>query len=111
MLLGRVDSADVFADHNATLPSSYIFRITSGGTWSLFSTEYKKPIRILANGKFQANQGWHHLDLAFQHNQISASFDGKVLASVHDDAHTHGMFGIGTGWNHAQFDKVSVQRN
>ncbi len=109
MLLGRIDSANVFADHKAQLPSGYIFRITSGGAWSLLSAEYQKPTRTLAQGRFHANgSNWQHLELAFQGNQVSASLGGKVLASIQDDTHTHGMFGIGTGWNHAQFDAVSI---
>ena len=35
MLLGRIDAADIFADHKATLPSGYVFRITCDGEWSL----------------------------------------------------------------------------
>jgi hypothetical protein len=109
MLLGRIDSANVFKDDMATLPSGYAFRIASDGAWSLLSTEYSKPVRTLAHGNFQlVGNSWHQLKLVFRGNQISASIDEKVLASVHDDAHTHGMFGIGTGWNSAQFDDVSV---
>ena len=109
MVLGRIDSANVFADKNAELPSGYVFQVASGGTWSLLSAEYKKPTRILAPGKFNVNRGnWRHLELAFRGDRVSASLDGKVLASIHDDAHTQGMFGIGTGWNRAQFDNVSI---
>lgn len=109
MLLGRIDSANVFIDDMATLPSGYVFRIASSGVWSLLSTEYKKPTRTLAHGNFQPGEdNWHRLELVFRGNQLSASIDGKVLASVHDNAHTHGMFGIGTGWNRAQFGDVSI---
>lgn len=112
MLLGRIDSADVFADHKAQLPSGYLLRITSDGMWSLLSAEYKKPTRTLAHGKLQDSRNrWRHLELAFRGDQISASLDSKVLVLVHDNAHTHGMFGIGTGWNHAQFDNVSIRNN
>lgn len=112
MLLGRIDSANVFLDDMATLPSGYVFRIASDGAWSLRSAEYKKPTRTLAHGKVQiGGASWRRLELIFRGNQISASIDGKVLASVHDDAHTHGMFGVGTGWNQAQFADVSVQAN
>ncbi len=109
MLLGRIDSANVFADHKAQLPSGYIFRIVSDGAWSLLSAEYKKPTRTLAHGRLQPDGNrWRKMELVFRGNEISASLDGKVLASVQDATHTHGMFGIGTGWNRAQFDGVSV---
>lgn len=111
MLLGRIDSADVFADHKAKLPSGYIFQITSDGAWSLLSAEYKKPMHTLAQGRFQAHgRGWQKMELGFKGNQISASLGGKVLASVQDASHTHGMFGVGTGWNRAQFDDISIAR-
>jgi hypothetical protein len=109
MLLGRIDSADVFADSKAKLPSGYAFQIASGGAWSLISAAYKKPTRTLAHGNIQASGSrWHNMELVFHGDRISASLDGKVLTSVQDTAHTHGMCGIGTGWNHAQFDDVSV---
>jgi hypothetical protein len=111
MLLGRIDSADVFADHHAELPSAYVFRVTSGGQWTLLSTKYKEPARTLAQGTFAGTaNGWMRLSMAFHGDRISVSLDGKELASVRDKAHTHGMFGLGTGWNRAQFDNVSVMK-
>ncbi len=109
LLLGRIDSANVFADQKARLPSGYIFRIASGGAWSLLSSEYGKTTRILAHGRFPANRSrWRKMALLFRGNRISALLDGKVLASIQDSAHAHGMFGIGTGWNQAQFDDVAI---
>jgi O-glycosyl hydrolase len=110
-LLGRIDSANVFTDQKAEFPSGYIFQIASDGAWSLLSAEYKKSTRTLAQGRFWT-QGiaWHRMMMAFQNEQISISLDGKVLASVHDDTHSHGMVGIGGGWNRAQFGYLSVER-
>ncbi len=109
MLLGRIDSADVFADHKAKLPSGYAFQLTSDGVWSIVSAAFKKPTITLAQGNIQADKNaWRTMELAFHGDQVSALLDGKLLASVHDTSHTHGMFGIGTGWNHAQFANVSV---
>ena len=111
MLLGRIDSADVFADHNAKSPSAYVFRVNSGGRWLLLSTKYKEPVRTLAQGALRSvPNGWMHLSMAFQGDRISVSLDGKELASVRDKTHTHGMFGLGTGWNRAQFGDVSVTK-
>ena len=110
MLLGRIDSADVFADHNAKLPSGYIFQVNSSGAWSLISAEYKRPTRTLAQGTSHAGTGWKHLELSFRGNQISASLNGKVLASISDSDHSHGMFGVSTGWNHAQFRHLAVSQ-
>ena len=111
MLLGRIDSADVFKAQKAKLPSAYVFQITSEGAWSLFSAEYKKPTRTMAHGRFPKNEnGWRKMELVFQGHRVSASLDGKVLASIQDATHTHGMFGVGTGWNRVQFNDVSIDR-
>lgn len=48
------------------------------------------------------------MKLGFLGDQIIVSLNGKQLASVRDATHAHGMFGLGTGWNHAQFGGVSV---
>ena len=86
------------------------FESRATGSGRCFSAEYKKPAVTLAQGKLEptGRQSWRHMELAFHGSQISASLDGTVLASVHDLAHTHGMFGIGTGWNRAKFDDISV---
>ena len=108
-IMGRIDSADVFQDGRAHWPSGYILRVKQEGTWELLSAEFKKPVTALASGSvtFDRNQ-WHHLELRFKGKRIVASLDGATIASVDSQAHTHGMFGLGTEWNHAQFDNLSV---
>jgi hypothetical protein len=111
MLIGHVDSADVFKDSKAPLPSGYIYRIHDDGTWELLSCTYKKPTRMLAQGKATLSlKKWHHIKLDFKGQQITAYFDAKVLTSVKDNDHPRGMFGIGTGWNRAQFDNLIVSK-
>lgn len=109
MLIGRIDSADVFRNGEARLPSGYAFRLHSDGTWELLSSTYSEVTRTLAQGQVAPAAGqWHHLELRFAGPQITASLDGKSLATVEDAGHTHGMFGIGSEWNHAQFDNLAV---
>ncbi|HTF70575.1 MAG TPA: hypothetical protein VK638_48680, partial [Edaphobacter sp.] len=55
-LMGRIDSSDVFKDHKALYPCGCIFRIDAQGGWSLLSTQYKQPTRILASGQIQIEQ-------------------------------------------------------
>jgi hypothetical protein len=110
-LIGRVDSADVFKDGKAHYPSAYVLVVNEKGAWKLLSCAYKKPERVLAEGTVDfAPTKWHHLRLRFAGKQITASIDGHSTASVEDADHTHGMFGIGTGWDRAQFDNLSVVR-
>jgi hypothetical protein len=39
---------------------------------------------------------------------ITALLDDTQLAAVHDSTHTHGMFALGTEWDHIQFDNLKV---
>lgn len=109
MVLGRIDSADVFRNGAARLPSGYAFRLHSDGVWELLSSAYGKVTRTLATGQVPEAVGqWHRLELAFAGRRVIARLDGKPLATVDDDSHAHGMFAIGSEWNQAQFDNLAV---
>jgi len=109
-IMGRIDTADVFRESQAHWPSGYIFRVRPGGTWDLLSSQFKKPVVTLASGsvKIDAAQ-WHAIQLSFRGRQITALLDGAPIVSVGDATHTHGMFALGTEWDHIQFDNLSVQ--
>lgn len=109
MIIGRIDSADVFRSHEARLPSGYTFRLHSNGDWELLSSTYRQVTRTLAQGKVApAQDQWHHLELRFAGQKIAASLDEEPLATVQDSSHAHGMFGVGSEWNHVQFDNLAV---
>lgn len=108
-LMGRIDNADVFKDGKALWPAGYVFSLEPGGKWTLSTTAYKTATRELASGTVPMLAGrWHHGELAFKANQVSVTLDGKSLAAVTDASHPHGMFAVGTGWNRAQFDNLSI---
>ena len=110
MVLGRIDSADVFRDAQVRLPSGYALRLHGGGAWELLSSAYKKPTLTLAQGQTSAVAGqWHRLQLTFAGGSIEATLDGRELAQVRDTGRAHGMFGIGSDWSHAQFDNLAVR--
>ena len=110
-LIGRIDSADVFRDGTARWPSGYVLTIDPDGKWALSSAAYKVATRTLASGDVKLSAGqWHHAELKFRGSQITAFLDRQQLATVTDDSHSHGMFGIGTGWNRAQFDNLRVAK-
>lgn len=111
VLMGRIDSANVFTDDKARWPSGYVLRLRPDGTWDLLSTEFKKPAVTLASGTIplDAHQ-WHQLGLVFHGNQITATIDGKPASTAESTAHAHGMFALGTEWNHVQFDNLRVER-
>ncbi len=110
-LMGRIDSADVFADSKMLWPSGYVLQLKRDGSWQILSAAYKKPVTVLASGIVpDLRQGWHRLQLSFRGNQISARLDGRLLAAKQDSSHAHGMMGIGTGWGTAQFDNLSIAK-
>lgn len=109
-VIGRIDSADVFAGGKALWPSGYVFVVQKNGTWSILSTAYKQPARTLASGTGLAYSDWRHLKLSFRGDEITASMDNKQLAKVHDKAHAAGMFALGTDWDRAQFDNLRIER-
>lgn len=112
VLLGRIDSADVFEDGKARWPSGYVFSISPYGSWRLFSAKFKQPLVNLGNGSIQLDvTQWHYAELRFHGRRVEGLLDGKSLISVDDSSHAHGMFALGTEWDHAQFDNLSVTAN
>ncbi len=109
-LLGRIDDADVFKDPKAPFPSGYVLLVRQDGRWDLDSAQYKLPTVKLATGKVRFGLGkWHHLELNFRGPHIRASIDGVDVAHVTDTRDAHGMAGIGSGWNRAEFDNFAVR--
>jgi hypothetical protein len=109
VVMGRIDSSNVFRDEKALLPSCYALRVRPNGAWEILSAEYEKPTVTLASGSTAIDRDqWHRIELSFNGNQIAASLDGKRVATVDSTAHTHGMFGLGTEWDHVQFDNLYV---
>jgi hypothetical protein len=108
-VMGRIDSSDVFKDGHAHWPSGYVLRLKPDGAWELLSAEYKKPVATLASGTAQIDRTqWHRLELRFHGRHIEATLDGASLASVENEAHSHGMIALGTEWDLIQFDNLRV---
>ena len=111
VVMGRIDSSNVFEDAKARWPSGYVLRVRPNGAWELLSTEYKKPVVTLASGSTPVDRNrWHSLKLSFSGKGIQGSIDGKSLCSVENSTHAHGMFALGTEWEHVQFDNLSVRK-
>lgn len=105
---GRIDSSDIFQDHNAVYSSGYVLKIEENGTWSLLSSRFKHPVMTLATGTTQVDSNWHRIELQFSKQTITAILDGKQLGSVQDTAHSSGMVGFGSDWSKVQFDNLLV---
>jgi len=111
VVMGRIDSADVFQDGKARWPSGYILRLKPDGNWALLDVQFKKPAVTLVSGVAKIdNAQWHRLGLRFHGQQIDATLDGTVLATIENSSHSHGMFALGTEWDHIQFDNLEVAK-
>ena len=109
-LLGRIDDPSVFKDWEEAWPNAYILLIRHDGRWELDSTKLKAPPLKLASGNVPSSiKNWRQLKLSFRGSGIEASIDGTLIAHLQDTSHSHGMAGVGTGWNRAQFDNFVVR--
>lgn len=109
-LLGRIESADVFADQHALWPAGYVLTLDGQGSWKLTSYAYKKTANILATGSIRlGSDTWHHLALHFAGENIVATIDEKSVASIHDASHKLGMVGIGSNWTQSEFASLTVR--
>ena len=53
---------------------------------------------------------WHSMKLTFRRSAIHAVMDGKAVADLEDYTHRRGMVGMGSGWDHTEFDNIDVER-
>ncbi|MBO0931979.1 hypothetical protein [Fibrella aquatilis] len=52
--------------------------------------------------------GWHTYQLQFRSNTITGSVDGRPLFTVEDTRYKRGMVSLGSGYNLAEFDNLSI---
>ncbi len=110
LLMGRIDSANAFSDDKALLPGGYALRLEPSGKWDLLTSAYKEPTASLASGITKLDPAkWHRLELQFRGTTVTALLDGKTLVKTESEAHTHGMFALGTEWEHTQFDNLRLE--
>ncbi|MFO0891792.1 MAG: hypothetical protein U0790_21965 [Isosphaeraceae bacterium] len=85
----------------------YWLEVSAEGTWGLHAFD-----RLLASGKCGFAPGrWHRLGLSFAGSTIRACLDGTPVATLGDTTFARGMAGLGTGWNHADFDDLVIRPN
>ena len=104
-LFGRIRSSLL---SGSDPPHGYWLKVGTDGRWEL-----KAFTRTLAAGTapFAADR-WHRLALASQGSRIVARIDGVEVKALDEDDldfFDGGMAGLGSGWNTALFDNVSVR--
>ena len=99
-------------------PNGYCLIVDDSGAWYLSNGGAKGDAReqenVIATGKLPAASDaankWVTLSLAFAGDKITPSVDGKALKAVTDSKFKAGMVGLGSGWNTAWFDDLSVAK-
>jgi len=86
-------------------PEGYWFKITTGNNWTLNAGDQK-----LASGTSEFSPfTWHHLSIKFKGNNISVFINSKEVTSVINTKYTHGLAGLGSDFNFAEFDNFEIK--
>jgi hypothetical protein len=88
---------------------AFVLRVTDTGTWSVLQA--KAPATPLASGTVAApgTRRWHTIALSFRGSRITATIDGKGVASFTNTSYPAGQVGIATSQTiPVQFDNLSV---
>lgn len=86
-------------------PAGYWFEIYTGGRWILCAGD-----KILKSGNhIFAPFLWHKLKMKLLGDTISITLDGQALVTIENHKYSHGMAGLGSGYNIVQFDNFSVK--
>jgi hypothetical protein len=102
-LLGRITSAR--QAHSPQPVKGYWLKVDAQGRWELNAFD-----KTLAGGTvaFAADR-WHKLLMRFIGPRVFVCIDGKKMAEIADPTFSDGMVGVGSGWNNAMYDDLSVQ--
>lgn len=100
-ILGRIMDTKRGTD----FPDGYTFIITTGNKWTLMEGN-----RVIGTGwaEFPPFK-WHHLSLTFKGSDISVRVNNKLAVSVTSAKYSHGLAGIGSALNYAEFDNFEVK--
>jgi len=100
-LLGRVMEMKRGGDY----PEGYMFVINTGNRWSLYAGSL-----VIASGyaDFSAFT-WQPVSLKFSGSTISAKVNNKEVITLKNTRYTHGLAGLGSGYNYASFDNFEVK--
>jgi hypothetical protein len=86
-------------------PEGYWFKITTGNNWTLNAGSQKLTAGFADFQPFI----WHDLAIRFKGNNISVIVNGKEVAAVNDTRYTHGLAGVGSDFNYAEFDDFEIR--
>jgi len=100
-LMGRVMEMKRGGDY----PEGYVFVINTGNKWSLSAGN-----QVIASGNadFPAFV-WQPVSMKFSGSIISVQVNNKEVVTLKNTRYTHGLAGLGSGYNYASFDDFEVK--
>jgi len=100
-ILGRIMDVKRGGD----FPEGYTFTINTSDKWLLYAGN-----EIIARGNaYFPPFNWHHLSLKFNEKAISVFLNGNEIVKVYNEKYTHGVAGLGSGFNFIEFDNFEVK--
>ena len=76
-------------------PEGYTFVINTGNRWLLFAGNQE-----IAKGETSFSAfAWHHLSMKLSGNTITVSVNKKEIIAIKNAKYTHGLSGLGSGFN------------
>jgi hypothetical protein len=121
VVLGRIQDVPCSQTFHAW-PNAYELSLAQDGSWYIYRSTYTRDpntgdetyeVVSLAQGSvpaFDPTQ-WHVLTLNFRGATITALIDDRRVGRATDDTYSHGMAGLGSGWQNAEFDRFAVEPN
>jgi hypothetical protein len=101
-VLARWNPGGTWLHFKTANPAGYHFRLFGDGRWEL-TTAHK----VIASGRTaDPGTGWHRLQLRCAADRITASLDGKELATVLDSTYQRGLAGVASRFHPARFDNL-----
>ncbi len=86
--------------------SGYQLRLYDSGRWELREDTEKG---VLASGTVDGGlNAWHHLDLLFHDELLTAAVDRKQVVALQHKRFSHGMAGLGNGYNIGQYADFAI---
>jgi hypothetical protein len=90
------------------LPDGYYLTVQQTGRWELGYTVKGERHRLTAGHTTLPAGTWHTIKISTHGPDIRATIDGTDVGHATDTTYTQGRAGIGTGWNRAQFDDLTI---
>lgn len=75
-------------------------------SFGMFDLRVNTP---LAQGKWHATKGWHHIKMSFKGSSICVYLNNKLLQTINDTSFSHGMCGLGSSYSPVLFDDMKIK--